>query len=50
MLHDCALAGDDVVVFDFPLTVRPARMLSDKFPVRGAASNAPKSHRTPPLK
>ena len=39
MLHDCALAGDDVVVFDFPLTVRPARMLSDKFPVRGAASN-----------
>ena len=33
MLHDCALAGDDVVVFDFPLTVRPARMLSDKFPV-----------------
>ena len=50
MLHDCALAGDDVVVFDFPLTVRPARMLSDKFPVRGAASNVPKSHRTPPLK
>ena len=26
MLHDCALAGDDVVVFDFPLTVRPARL------------------------
>lgn len=39
MLHDCALAGDDVVIFDFPLTVRPARMLSDKFPVRDAASN-----------
>ena len=33
MVHDCALAGDRVVVFDLPLTVRPERMLRDAFPV-----------------
>ena len=40
------LAGDDVVVFDFPLTVRPARMLSDKFPVEYDAHGA--HRRRPP--
>ncbi|KAL3793992.1 hypothetical protein ACHAW5_008167 [Stephanodiscus triporus] len=34
MIHDLALTEKYVVVFDFPLAVRPARMiLEDKFPV-----------------
>lgn len=40
MIHDLALTEKYVVVFDFPLTVRPARMiLEDKFPVEYEAIN-----------
>ena len=33
MVHDCAITSQYVVVFDFPLTVRPARLLVNRFPV-----------------
>ena len=33
MVHDCAITPSFVVVFDFPLTVRPVRLLRDRFPV-----------------
>ena len=42
MLHDSALtAGPDgfVVIFDLPLTVRPRRMLLDRFPVEYEAAH-----------
>ena len=40
MVHDLALTEKYVVVFDFPLTVRPARMiLEDKFPVEYEPKN-----------
>lgn len=33
MVHDCAITPNHVVVFDFPLTVRPIRLLVNRFPV-----------------
>lgn len=33
MIHDCALTPRFTVLLDLPMTVRPARMLRDKFPV-----------------
>jgi len=33
MVHDCAITPNYVVVFDFPLTVRPLRLLWNRFPV-----------------
>jgi carotenoid cleavage dioxygenase-like enzyme len=33
MIHDCALTPRFTVLLDLPMTVRPRRMLSDKFPV-----------------
>ena len=33
MVHDCAITPYHVILFDFPLTVRPIRMLWNKFPV-----------------
>lgn len=33
MVHDCAITPSFVVVFDFPLTVRPIRLLKNRFPV-----------------
>ena len=40
MVHDLALTEKYVVVFDFPLTVRPTRMiLEDKFPVEYEPKN-----------
>lgn len=33
MVHDCAITSKYVVVFDFPLTVRPLRLLWNRFPV-----------------
>jgi carotenoid cleavage dioxygenase len=35
MIHDCAITKHNVVIFDFPLTLRPTRMLmEDIFPVQ----------------
>ena len=33
MIHDCAITKKYTVLLDLPMTVRPKRMLSDKFPV-----------------
>ena len=33
MIHDCAITRRYTVLLDLPMTVRPVRMLSDKFPV-----------------
>ena len=33
MIHDCAITPRFAVLLDLPMTVRPKRMLSDKFPV-----------------
>ena len=33
MLHDSAISRKHVIILDLPLTVRPARMLLDRFPV-----------------
>jgi 8'-apo-carotenoid 13,14-cleaving dioxygenase len=33
MIHDCAITKSYAVLLDLPMTVRPIRMLSDKFPV-----------------
>jgi carotenoid cleavage dioxygenase-like enzyme len=33
MIHDCAITPQYALLLDLPMTVRPARMLSDKFPV-----------------
>lgn len=33
MVHDCAITNNYALVLDFPLTVRPMRLMSDKFPV-----------------
>jgi carotenoid cleavage dioxygenase len=33
MVHDCAITQNYVVLFDFPLTVRPIRLLWNSFPV-----------------
>jgi carotenoid cleavage dioxygenase-like enzyme len=35
MIHDCAITKHNIVIFDFPLTLRPTRMLvEDIFPVQ----------------
>jgi carotenoid cleavage dioxygenase len=39
MVHDCALTENFVVILDFPLTIRPARMIADKFPVEFEPEN-----------
>jgi carotenoid cleavage dioxygenase-like enzyme len=39
MIHDCALTPNYVVVLDYPLTVRPARMIFDRFPVEYEPEN-----------
>ena len=39
MVHDCALTEHFVVILDFPLTIRPARMIADKFPVEFEPEN-----------
>jgi len=33
MIHDCAITKQYTVLLDLPMTVRPKRMLTDKFPV-----------------
>jgi carotenoid cleavage dioxygenase len=33
MIHDCAITTNYALVLDFPLTVRPLRMLKNQFPV-----------------
>jgi carotenoid cleavage dioxygenase-like enzyme len=39
MMHDFALTSKYIVLLDFPLTVRPQRMLFDKFPVEYEPEN-----------
>ena len=39
MVHDCALTENFVVILDFPLTIRPARMITDRFPVEFEPEN-----------
>jgi carotenoid cleavage dioxygenase len=39
MAHDLAITTNYAVVLDFPLTVRPMRMLSDRFPVEYEPEN-----------
>ena len=39
MIHDCAITENYVLVLDFPLTVRPLRMLQNKFPVEYEPEN-----------
>jgi carotenoid cleavage dioxygenase len=39
MIHDCAITRNYVLVLDFPLTVRPSRMLRDRFPVEYEPEN-----------
>jgi carotenoid cleavage dioxygenase-like enzyme len=39
MLHDCAITSNYALVVDFPLTIRPKRMLSDRFPVEYEPKN-----------
>lgn len=51
MIHDCAITDQYVVLLDFPLTVRPSRLLHDKFPVayeptNGARIGLAKRHQT----
>ena len=33
MVHDCVMTTNYVVIFDFPLTVRPRRFIQNQFPV-----------------
>ena len=33
MIHDCAITDNYAIVLDFPLTVRPERMIRNEFPV-----------------
>jgi carotenoid cleavage dioxygenase-like enzyme len=39
MVHDSAISENFVIVLDFPLTIRPARMLADRFPVQYEPQN-----------
>ena len=39
MIHDCAITPNYSLVLDFPLTIRPKRMLSDLFPVEYEPEN-----------
>ncbi len=39
MVHDCAITANYVVIFDFPLTIRPKRFLSNIFPVEYEPEN-----------
>lgn len=39
MVHDCAITSNYIIVLDFPLTVRPGRMLFDRFPVEYEPEN-----------
>ena len=39
MIHDCAITENYTLVLDFPLTVRPLRMLQNKFPVEYEPTN-----------
>jgi carotenoid cleavage dioxygenase-like enzyme len=39
MVHDSAITENFVIVLDFPLTIRPARMLADRFPVEYEPQN-----------
>jgi carotenoid cleavage dioxygenase len=39
MIHDCAITENYILVLDFPLTVRPLRMLQNKFPVEYEPEN-----------
>ena len=47
MVHDCALSENFVVILDFPLTIRPARMIGDKFPVEYEPDNGSRIGLTP---
>lgn len=47
MVHDCALSENYVVILDFPLTIRPARMIGDKFPVEYEPENGSRIGLTP---
>ena len=39
MIHDCSISENYVLILDFPLTLRPARMIRDKFPVEYEPEN-----------
>uniref|UniRef100_A0A7S1B8L9 Carotenoid oxygenase n=1 Tax=Corethron hystrix TaxID=216773 RepID=A0A7S1B8L9_9STRA len=39
MVHDCALSESYVVLMDFPLTIRPRRLIADSFPVEYEPGN-----------
>jgi carotenoid cleavage dioxygenase-like enzyme len=39
MIHDCAITKNYIIVLDYPLTVRPSRMIFDKFPVQYEPTN-----------
>ena len=47
MVHDCALSENYVVILDFPLTIRPVRMIGDKFPVEYEPENGSRIGLTP---
>ena len=47
MIHDCAITDNYVVILDFPLTVRPRRLLQNNFPVEYEPTNGARIGLTP---